>query len=58
MECKTEKEVRVHFVLDLTEAKWLRDIMQNPFGCSWEDKDHDMRKVFWNALEVIDDQLP
>lgn len=60
MECKTEKKVRVHLVLDLTEAKWLRDIMQNPIGCTKEDEgpaECRMREKFFNALEAIDDQI-
>lgn len=35
------------------EVQWLRNIMQNPIGCSYEEElggDREMRKKFWEAL--------
>lgn len=39
--------------LEENEAKWLKDLVQNPIGCEPDEEDKDskeIRKKFWDAL--------
>ena len=52
---KGTKEASVEITLTMTadEAQWLKEIMQNPHGCTSEQEDtytKDMRILFWNVL--------
>lgn len=52
-----ERQVTVTLTLSEAEAKWLKNIMQNPINCrSYEDEpmvDRQMRESFWNALKTV-----
>ena len=58
MKSKIVKNVEVRLCLDEDEAKWLKDLMQNPIGYGHdedeENNDKLMRELFWDALKDID----
>ena len=55
MKAKTKRDIEVTIVMDESEAKWLKAIMQNPFyGQTLEnerDIDFKNREMFWNILD-------
>ena len=54
MEIKVKEELKVTLTLNKEEAKWLKEIMQNPlYNQTLEDEpeiDRSMRALFWDAL--------
>ncbi len=61
---KTKIKTTVILELVEEEVNWLKEIIQNPIGCTTSDeelKDSKMRKLFWDALtypEVNSNQAP
>ena len=55
MEAETIEKVTVTIFLDITEAQWLKGLMQNPLNDVIPEKeerqDRIMRHKFWNALD-------
>ena len=48
-----EDNVEITLTMTADEAQWLKEIMQNPHGCTPEQEDtynKDMRLSFWNVL--------
>lgn len=56
MKSHVEKHVKIFLELDRDEARWLRDLVQNPINLSEEEdpKDRGLRQKFWDALSDVD----
>jgi hypothetical protein len=56
LKVKKRREIGITIIMDESEAKWLKGIMQNPlYLISTEDKDKQdkkMRKMFWDILNA------
>jgi len=55
-EAEIIKKVTVRLTLTEREAYWLKNLVQNPIGCSFEDElkeARQMREAFWKALVHI-----
>lgn len=53
MESKSTKSIEVTIIMNETEARWLKNVMQNPLWGTMENEDHTdkiMRKMFWDVL--------
>lgn len=51
MKVEIEQTIKVTLVLTETEARWLRDQMQNSFNPDEDHFDAEMRKKFWETLD-------
>ena len=55
---KSKVKQKITFLLELneTEARWLKTLVQNPVGCTYEDEPEEhkeIRKAFWDALDGL-----
>lgn len=59
---KKQVEIEVTIIMNEIEAQWLKGIMQNPLNNVAPEKenerDREMRHVFWNVLDKEGVHLP
>ena len=53
VETSIKKEIKITLVLTEEEARWLKAMVQNPWGENEPIKSSEMRERFWNALSEV-----
>jgi len=56
MKARVKKDIEITLVLNEKEALWLKGLVQNPIGCSYEEEreeDRDIRHSFWDTLKEV-----
>jgi len=56
MNSKSISTTRIILELEHEEARWLKQVVQNPIGVDKDDEDisdEEMRQRFWKALETV-----
>lgn len=55
MQTEIDKQIRIKIIMTIDEAKWLKNLVQNPINIKEFDKepkkDADMRRLIWEALD-------